>query len=150
MIKHIKKYLLTKTLLLLCIYISIGFTSAKTYTLTLTVTNIKNIKGKIIIGIFNKKESFLEEGKEYKTASIQVSNSTEKYSFRGLPKGKYAIALFHDENADNKCNRNILGIPKEGIGFSNNCKPGLSPPSFEDCAIDIKDHTKTTITLIHY
>jgi uncharacterized protein (DUF2141 family) len=37
--------------------------------------------------------------------------------------GHYAVAVFHDENADKEINRDFLGIPREGYGFSNN--PGF-------------------------
>jgi len=44
--------------------------------------------------------------------------------------GAYGIALYHDENANGKIDRNGLGIPKEGFGFSNNPRIFLSAPSF--------------------
>ena len=44
--------------------------------------------------------------------------------------GAYGIALYHDENANGKIDRNGLGIPNEGFGFSNNPRIFLSAPSF--------------------
>ncbi len=44
--------------------------------------------------------------------------------------GAYGLALYHDENANGKIDRNGLGIPKEGFGFSNNPRIFLSAPSF--------------------
>ena len=46
-------------------------------------------------------------------------------------KGVYAAALYHDENANGKIDRNGLGIPKEGFGFSNNPKIFMSAPGFK-------------------
>ncbi len=43
--------------------------------------------------------------------------------------GTYGLALYHDENANGKIDRNGLGIPKEGFGFSNNPRIFLSAPS---------------------
>jgi len=44
--------------------------------LTITVTNIKTLKGNIEIGLFNKIKSFPIKGKEYKTYSKRVTNNT--------------------------------------------------------------------------
>lgn len=44
--------------------------------------------------------------------------------------GGYGLALYHDENANGRIDRNALGIPKEGFGFSNNPRIFLSAPSF--------------------
>lgn len=44
--------------------------------------------------------------------------------------GGYGLALYHDENDNGKIDRNGLGIPKEGFGFSNNPRIFLSAPSF--------------------
>jgi uncharacterized protein (DUF2141 family) len=48
-----------------------------------------------------------------------------------LPKGKYAISIFHDTNEDGELSTNFIGIPKEPYGFSNNPKAKFGPPSFE-------------------
>jgi uncharacterized protein (DUF2141 family) len=45
----------------------------------------------------------------------------------------FAVVILHDENNDNVFQKNFLGIPEEGYGFSNNAAPGLSAPSFGAC-----------------
>ena len=44
--------------------------------------------------------------------------------------GAYGLALYHDENDNGEIDRNGLGIPKEGFGFSNNPRIFLSAPKF--------------------
>jgi uncharacterized protein (DUF2141 family) len=44
--------------------------------------------------------------------------------------GAYGLALYHDENGNGKVDKNGLGIPKEGFGFSNNPQIFFSAPSF--------------------
>lgn len=46
-----------------------------------------------------------------------------------LPPGHYAVALYHDENADHDFNR-TLWAPKEGFGFSNDAPTSIGLPSF--------------------
>ena len=47
----------------------------------------------------------------------------------GLAHGGYALAAIHDENNNNKLDT-FAGIPKEGIGFSQNPRLGFGPPRF--------------------
>jgi uncharacterized protein (DUF2141 family) len=134
---------------LLCFVVLCNIGYSQTFNLELTVTNIKTVKGEIIVAIFNNENSFLKENKEFKKYKIKINNYSEKYTVSNLPKGKYAISLFHDENSDKVCNLNFLGIPKEGYGFSNNFTPILSAPTFEECVIDLQNNTSMNIKLIY-
>lgn len=51
--------------------------------------------------------------------------------FRDVPPGTYAIAAMHDENRNGHLDRNWLGIPTEGYGFSENASASLGAPSFQ-------------------
>ena len=53
-------------------------------------------------------------------------------SHAAYPAGHYAVQAFHDENANGKVDRALFGIPKEGIGFSNDAPIHLSPPKWAD------------------
>ena len=119
-------------------------------TLEVNVTNIKTIKGYIVISIYNDAEKFPKDDGYYKKIKIKVKKTSVKYTFKDLPKGDYAIALLHDVNSDNKCNFNFFGIPKEGFGFSKNFKPRFSAPTFNKVKINLKSKHKETIDLIHY
>ena len=63
----------------------------------------------------------------------------------GLPPGEYSLLLVHDENGNGKLDTNVVGMPLEGYGFSNNPavmrKPTWEEAGFEvtgsDAAIDI-------------
>ncbi len=56
--------------------------------------------------------------------------------FAGLPSGDYAIALIHDENGNNKLDT-LLGIPREGFGFSRNPAIGFGPPKFAAAQFEV-------------
>ena len=53
-----------------------------------------------------------------------------RVTFKSLSPGNYAIAVLHDENNDRQANRNFLGLPTEGFGFSRNPAIGVSAPGF--------------------
>lgn len=135
-------------LLLLYYFLASSFIITEKPQLTVEVQNIQEHKGKIIIGVFNTDKDFLKDGVAIKTYAIDVNKTTESIVIKDLPKGDYAISLYHDENSDNKCNRNFLGIPKEGYGFSNNIKPKFSAPSYEDCKFSLTGDLKLEIRII--
>ena len=117
-------------------------TSTETHDLSITIDNIEHIGGSIEIGLFNNGEKFLEEGEAYRSISVNVQKSSEKVIIKNLPKGTYAISLYHDKNSNGKCDRNFFGIPKEPYAFSNNFRPKLSAPTFKDCEFTLtSDHT---------
>ncbi len=124
-----------------------GLFSNENPELTINITNIKILKGEIIIGVFNTDVDFLKEGVAIKNYSIKVDNNTGTLVIKDLPKGDYAISLYHDENSDGICNRNMLGIPKEGYGFSNNIKPKFSAPAYEDCKFSLVNKKVLDIVL---
>jgi uncharacterized protein (DUF2141 family) len=52
--------------------------------------------------------------------------------FPEIPEGVYAVAVCHDEDGNGECAVNLLGLPKEGVGVSNDVLRRLGPPRFED------------------
>jgi uncharacterized protein (DUF2141 family) len=53
---------------------------------------------------------------------------------KDLPPGTYAAQAYQDRNDNHSVDRNFLGIPTEGVGFSNDAPIRLSPPSFGTAA----------------
>lgn len=53
-------------------------------------------------------------------------------TFEGVPRGTFAVTMSHDENENGQVDRNFLGIPVERYGFSNNPRPFLRAPRFEE------------------
>ena len=55
---------------------------------------------------------------------------------QGVPPGLYAAQVFQDEKDNHKVDRNLLGIPTEGVGFSNDAPIHLKAPSFKSAAFE--------------
>lgn len=118
--------------------------------LTIEIQNIEVVKGDVRIGVFNTDTKFLKEGHTFRNYKIAVENNPETIVIDDLPKGEYAFILYHDKNGDGKMNRNFLGIPKEAFGFSNNVRPKLSKPTFEECKFSLKEDLALTVKLGFY
>lgn len=53
-----------------------------------------------------------------------------------VPAGTFAAQVYQDEDDRNSLNRGALGVPLEGVGFSNDVAIRLGPPRFWDAAFD--------------
>jgi uncharacterized protein (DUF2141 family) len=56
---------------------------------------------------------------------------------KGVPDGTYAVMVFHDENGNQRLDRNQMGIPLEGIGFSRDASAKYGPPQFSAAAVQV-------------
>ena len=76
-----------------------------------------------------------------------VPASVRQLSFHGIPAGRYALSIFHDENSNQKLDT-IVGIPKEGFGFSRNPVIRFGPPRFDKVSIELPSgFTRTSVRM---
>jgi uncharacterized protein (DUF2141 family) len=101
----------------------------ETGTLLILVRGFKSTEGQLIIVLYNSAENFLSE-KPYKSEIREISANEELIKFENIPYGDYAAAAIHDINNDGKLDKNILGIPTGGYGFSNDAMDKYGPPTF--------------------
>jgi uncharacterized protein (DUF2141 family) len=115
--------------------------------LTVKVIGIEKIKGQILIGIYDSKESFPLEDKAFTGAAIEVNSESIEYTFENIPNGTYCVALLHDENLNGFMDKGLFGIPKEGYAFSNNFFGTLSAPKFEQISFIVEKNEIIEIKL---
>ncbi len=118
--------------------------------ITVTVTNLKNETGQICFSLFDGPSGFPGKG-EQAIAKGFTRADRPTYTFHDLQPGRYAVAIFHDEDSNGKLNKGLLGIPKEGFGFSNNPKILMGAPSFRAAAMEIiRPQTEIQIRLKYF
>ena len=104
--------------------------------LEMEINNLESNKGPIYIRILDENENPVIVG------TSPVINYSSEISFDSIFPGKYAIQFFHDENENQKMDFNLIGIPKEKFGSSNDVKPILGPPKFEKMLFEIYQDKK--------
>jgi uncharacterized protein (DUF2141 family) len=57
---------------------------------------------------------------------------------RRVAPGDYAVSVFHDQNSNGKLDRNFMGMPKEGVGASNDAAGHFGPPKSDDARFSYK------------
>ena len=63
----------------------------------------------------------------------------------GLAPGTYAVTVFEDLNGNHKLDHNLIGIPREPVGASNNPKGRFGPPRFAECAFRLGNSAQTIL-----
>jgi len=109
--------------------------------ITVVISNFETNEGKAYIALYNSEASFLNKG--FEVTFSKIENNTCTVTFKAVPKGLYAISMFHDENENNKFDTAVFGIPKEDYGFSNNAKGFMGPAKWQDANFQINN---TSIT----
>ena len=103
--------------------------------LTVRVTGARNAKGKIRVALFRDGKGFPNDASRAvhtQAADIDPQTLRAQVVFADLPAGVYAVSVFHDENMNEKLDKNFVGVPKEGYGASNNPKKKMGPPNFDE------------------
>jgi uncharacterized protein (DUF2141 family) len=114
----------------------------------LTITNLRNDKGLVLVNLFKDGTGFPDDAeKAFRKEKLAIYNKKAVILFPNLPAGSYAISILHDENNDRRMNKSGLGIPKEGYGFSNNVMGAFGPPSFRRASFKHLSGTLTQISI---
>lgn len=105
--------------------------------LQVKVENIAVQEGRLMLALFDSESAWKGEGKPRAGRTGEPDGSAElEFSFDDLPPGRYAIRVMHDENGNGKLDTNLLGIPKEGYGASNNPQV-MRAPHFDEAAFEL-------------
>jgi uncharacterized protein (DUF2141 family) len=125
---------------LLCLGFAGIATAQSTANLTVTITNIKSTEGRIVVSIFNSKETFL--GKHYMQQISAAETGSMEFEFKELPQGSYTISTYHDKNKNGELDKNFIGIPSEPYGISMEGKSNYGPPSYQKAVFSMDGKSK--------
>lgn len=112
----------------------------------LTVQVEGQASGRIYLGLYHDEQSWVQMSRDVR-GDIGEFNGSYSTTFKDLAPGKYAVAVYIDENGNGAFDRNPAGMPLEKYGVSRDAKGNMGPPLFQDAAIDLNDAVTTTITL---
>jgi len=130
-----------KIFAILVLITAIGFGA----TLKVDIYGVRSSRGAIYIGLFNNSKTFLNIKGIYRWMRLRPKRGVISCKFRNLPKGRYAVALFHDENNNEELDLSPMGFPKEGYAISG--KPGFGMPRFKDCSFFVHPRKRYRIKL---
>jgi uncharacterized protein (DUF2141 family) len=118
--------------------------------LKIAVEGIRSTRGTILLSLYDNLETFMRAIELSDTdgflndpnrfaAVAPRANAARKSAvvLTNLDPGQYAVILFHDENGNGKLDQNVLGVPNEPYGFSNNVQGFLGPSAFREALMQI-------------
>jgi uncharacterized protein (DUF2141 family) len=127
--------------------------TARAETVVVEMQGFRNDKGSALVSLFASKDGYPEQAqKAVRKVVVPIQKGSAKAVLKDVPPGTYAVAVMHDEDNDRKLKKGMFGIPKEGIGASNNARGHFGPPKFDDAKFELRPgRTITTrIRLIYY
>ncbi|MBB4838052.1 MULTISPECIES: DUF2141 domain-containing protein [Sphingomonas] len=99
--------------------------------LEIEMTGLRSAKGVVRLCLVQDPGDFPDcrDGRGALKRTLPAANP--RIRLEGLPVGDYAIAVIHDANGNSKLDT-MLGIPREGFGFSRNPAIRFGPPRYKD------------------
>ena len=125
--------------------ISFHIEAQEKFNVTIKVEEANSNNGKMFIALYNSEVGFLK--KSYKSTISKIENKASVITFEAIPKGTYAVSIFHDENDNGKMDTNFMHIPKEDYGCSNGATGFMGPPKWDDAKFELKENKTIRITL---
>ncbi|AFY35251.1 DUF2141 domain-containing protein [Calothrix sp. PCC 7507] len=118
-------------------------------TLTVEIDGFKNKEGQVCASIFANSQGFPNQrDRVLQRQCTKITDIPVKITFENLPASSYAVAVMHDQNKDLILNRNSLGMPTEGFGFSRNPEVTTKPPKFSEATFLLAGpNTKVNVQL---
>jgi uncharacterized protein (DUF2141 family) len=105
-------------------------------TLEIDLDGLRNAKGVVHACLTANRKTFPDCKSDPHAIRADVAANTRQLRFAALPPGDYALALFHDENRNEKLDT-FMGIPREGFGFSRNPAVRFGPPKYDKVNIQL-------------
>jgi uncharacterized protein (DUF2141 family) len=116
-------------------------------TLTVRVERVKTASGPVICDLFNAGDGFPGPSPII-GGTVRMQASDEPVCvWQRLPAGDYAVSVIQDENANGELDSNVLGVPLEGYGASNNVLPPTSAPLWSDSRFSVDGTAPVTLTI---
>mgnify|MGYP002262552699 CR=1 FL=1 len=120
----------------------------KTGTLIIEFDGLANNKGEVLAGLYNEAKKFPKENEALRNLKGKPAKKKCVIKALKLPYGEYGVAAMHDENKSGNMDYNLIRLPTEKYGFSNNRRPVFGPPGFKACRFVIdKPVVRIKITL---
>lgn len=116
--------------------------------LIVNVSGLATPYGNVGCSLFNTETGFPMDNSRAKTEWVVVTGDAVACRFKDVPPGQFALSVGHDINGNRKVDTNFLGIPTEQWGVSNNARPTLRAPRFDEAAFTITSEMPTLSILI--
>ncbi len=121
--------------------------AARAAEISVTVTGIEDLSGEIGCALYGASGEFLDPAASVSGQWVKARAGGVECRFTGLEPGAYAVAVLQDLNGNRTNDTNLLGIPTEPWGVSNNARPLFRAPTFEEAQVTVEDGGRVEISV---
>ena len=102
-----------------------------------SVSGMAGSSGSIGCGLFPGERGFPMDNSVAQMVWLPADPQGVRCVFADVVPGLYAVSVVHDLNGNRKVDTNFVGMPQEAWGVSNNVRPTLRPPRFDEAAFNV-------------
>jgi uncharacterized protein (DUF2141 family) len=125
--------------------------STQANVLRVEVTGIRNDHGAVYCQLFSGAEGFPRKvSKTTVVVRAQVQDGSATCVFPNVSPGSYAVAVYHDENGNGRLDRGFMGIPREGVGVSNDAQRSWGVPNYDQAKFVVEAEEERIVVRIRY
>lgn len=103
--------------------------------LLVRITGLQAPLGQVGCALFSSEKGFPMDNASARLGWQRADAAGVTCRYANLPAGTYALSIGHDRNGNRRVDTNFLGMPTEQWGVSNNVRPALRPPRFDEAAV---------------
>jgi uncharacterized protein (DUF2141 family) len=125
--------------------------SAEQPSVTINVSGLRSQKGQVVVCLWRQQDKnfpMCSNSASFEQMTVKAAASKVTVAFQNIPTGDYAVSAFHDENQDGSINRGFMGMPKEGIAFSNMTQE-RGRPSFDKAKFTLNGPKTISLSLMY-
>jgi uncharacterized protein (DUF2141 family) len=141
----------TKTPAHVVIAASLALVSASSFAndaeITIRVTNIASNQGEVGCALFPAGSAFPMDATGARQLWQKAEPTGVTCRFDKVAPGRWAVSASHDLNGNRKVDTNFLGMPTEAWGVSNNARPTLRAPKFDEAAFKVAAGQSLTLEI---
>lgn len=105
--------------------------------LVVQVERLRNERGVVHLCLTRNATHFPDCGSDPTAVKNTVpAAATIVVRFTGIEAGRWALSVFHDQNRNERLDT-MVGIPREGFGFSRNPAISFRAPRFDQVVLDL-------------
>jgi len=102
----------------------------------------------VAFALFDSEASFDSGDSPLRAGRVGVTDGACVWSVE-VPRGAYALKVYHDVNGNGRLDTGRMGIPKEPYGFSNGARGRFGPPSFGAARFELDEARSELVIDLH-
>ncbi|WP_447940693.1 DUF2141 domain-containing protein [Pseudoxanthomonas mexicana] len=104
--------------------------------LTVVLQDVRTQTGLIKVALVDSQAGWDGKALPVQATGAPPSGEQATFVFKDLKPGAYAVLITHDENGNGQLDTNMMGMPVEGYGFSNNPRV-MRKPTWDEARFEL-------------